>query len=310
MHRFGRRACSLLTALGLHLKRSRIAQFPAGRCLIDLVLWPSDVWKVCSTYRRAFDRGPHLLRPRTFNERLQRAKLFSRQARHIVYADKIAVREYVAAKVGAQHLTQVFWIGTDIRRAQEKRLPSRFVVKANHGSGTNIVVTDALQFDWDAAHRMTQQWLQDNHSVHFAEWQYRWIEPRLFVEEFVANGRGIVPVDYKFFCFHGRAEIVQVDCDRFTNHTRSLYDREFNLLPVALWYARPKKGIHAIARPECFNEMRHVAERLADREPFLRVDLYDAGKPVFGELTLHPEAGLGHFEPPDWDVIFGRFWQT
>ena len=56
--------------------------------------------------------------------------------------------------------------------------------------------------------------------------------------------------------------------------------------------------------------MRHVAERLADREPFLRVDLYDAGKPVFGELTLHPEAGLGHFEPPDWDVIFGRFWQT
>ena len=309
MRRFGRLALIFSERVGLHLKRSRLARFPAGRCLIDLVLWPSDVWKVCSTYRKAFDRGPRLLRPRTFTERLQRAKLLNRKARHIVYADKIAVREYVAAKVGARHLTQVFWIGTDIRLAQEKRLPGRFVVKANHSCGANIVVTDVLQFDWDAAHRLTQQWLQYDHSVHFAEWQYRWIKPRLFVEEFVESGGRIVPVDYKFFCFHGRAEIVQVDCDRFANQTRSLYDREFNLLPVALWCARPKKGIHAIVRPECFNEMRDVAERLADREPFLRVDLYDAGKPVFGELTLHPQAGLTHFEPPDWDVIFGRFWQ-
>lgn len=55
--------------------------------------------------------------------------------------------------------------------------------------------------------------------------------------------------------------------------------------------------------------MRHVAERLADREPFVRVDLCDAGKPVFSELTLHPAAGLQHFEPSDWDVIIGRFWQ-
>jgi TupA-like ATPgrasp len=310
MRRFRRVASSFLTAVRLYLKRSRLARFQAGRCLIDLVLWPSDVWKVCSTYRRAFDRSPRLLRPRTFNERLQRAKLFSRKARHMVYADKIAVREYVAAKVGAQHLSQVFWIGTDIRRAQEKRLPSRFVVKANHSCGANIIVTDVLQFDWDAAHRLTQQWLQDDYSVHFAEWQYRWIKPRLFIEEFVESGGRIVPVDYKFFCFHGRAEIVWVHCDRFTNHTRSVYDREFNLLPVAIGHARPKNGIHAIARPECFYEMRHVAERLADREPFLRVDLYDAGKPVFGELTLHPLAGLGRFEPPDWDVIFGRFWQT
>src|SRR5437764_14149166 len=125
MHRFGRRARSLLAAIGLHLKRSRIAQFPAARCLIDLVLWPSDVWKVCSTYRRAFDRVPRLLRPRAFTERLQRAKLLNRKARHIVYADKIAVREYVAAKVGAQYLTQAFWSTTHMRPGQARRMTRR-----------------------------------------------------------------------------------------------------------------------------------------------------------------------------------------
>ena len=51
--------------------------------------------------------------------------------------------------------------------------------------------------------------------------------------------------------------------------------------------------------------MREIAEVLAAGEPFLRVDLYDLGKPVFGELTLHPEAGIGQFAPPQWDERLG-----
>ena len=51
-----------------------------------------------------------------------------------------------------------------------------------------------------------------------------------------------------------------------------------------------------------------IAEILSNREPFIRVDLYDCGRPVFGELTLHPEAGLGHFTPPEWDLRFGARW--
>jgi hypothetical protein len=51
--------------------------------------------------------------------------------------------------------------------------------------------------------------------------------------------------------------------------------------------------------------MLDVAERLAKDELFVRVDLYEVGRPVFGELTLAPMAGATVFDPPDWDLRLG-----
>jgi hypothetical protein len=51
--------------------------------------------------------------------------------------------------------------------------------------------------------------------------------------------------------------------------------------------------------------MVEIAECLSTGERFLRVDLYDLGQPFFGEITLTPEAGLGQFEPKEWDKRLG-----
>ena len=110
--------------------------------------------------------------------------------------------------------------------------------------------------------------------------------------------------DYKFFCFHGRVELVQVDADRFLNHTRAIMDRHFERLPVTFQY--PPITLRT-QKPQCFEQMIRVAELLAAGEKFIRVDLYDLGRPIFGELTLHPESGLGKFDPPEWDRLIYRF---
>ena len=60
-----------------------------------------------------------------------------------------------------------------------------------------------------------------------------------------------------------------------------------------------------VAAPPHFMEMRRIAEALAGDEVFLRVDLYNVGRPVFGELTLHPDAGQMAFNPAVWDARFG-----
>ena len=45
-------------------------------------------------------------------------------------------------------------------------------------------------------------------------------------------------------------------------------------------------------------------------EDFIRVDLYEvSGRIFFGELTLHPEAGLGVFSPSDFDSKLGLLLQ-
>jgi TupA-like ATPgrasp len=301
--RLCRGTCRHLERIGLALKETRLADYAPGRWLIDVVLWPSDVWKVCSSHIKCFGHTPRLLKPQTFNEKLQYAKLFRRRNYYTQFADKLAVRDFVAKRIGSQYLTNMLWIGSDLRLARRVLLPDRFVVKANHASGLNIIVGDIRQFDWKSTHRHTQEWLQYNHSFYCAEWQYRWIPPKLFIEEYLEGENGGVPLDYKFFCFQGRVELVQVDFDRFTEHSRSLYDRDFNLLPVGLSYP---PHYRSIKKPSCYGDMLRIAETLAASEPFLRVDLYEIGRPIFGELTLHPESGHGRFAPPEWDLRLGQ----
>lgn len=286
----------------MRLKRSRLAESRIGRLVVDLILWPSDLVKILSTYHSSFGVYPNLLRPRGFNEILQRSKLVRRKPLYTQCADKVAVREYVASVIGHQYLNSLYWVGTDLREARRAPLPHSFIIKSNQGSGNTLIVRDATIFDWDAAHIETQRWLCSDHSVHFGEWQYRWIKPKLLIERLLITEDGAVPLDFKFFCFHGRVELVQVDFDRFTLHSRALFDRHFNRLPV-----RYQFPLHdgAIEKPACFEDLRQLAERVADDEPFVRVDFYDVGGPVFGEITYHPEAGHGHFDPAEWDLRLG-----
>ncbi|WP_295428814.1 ATP-grasp fold amidoligase family protein [uncultured Thiodictyon sp.] len=293
---------SNLERVGLRLKRTRLAETRSGRVIVDLILWPTDLVKILRSYHASFGVYPNLLRPRGFNDFLQQSKLFRRKRRYTQCADKVAVRDYVASVIGPQYLNQLYWVGTDLREAPRARLPQSFVIKSNQGSGTILIVKDATVVDWNAADLETRRWLRIDHSVHFAEWQYRWIKPRLLIERLLTTSDGSVPLDYKFFCFHGQVELVQVDFDRFTGHSRALFDRHFSRLPVR--YQFPPYG-GALGKPACFEQLVQLAERLAGDEPFVRVDFYDVEGPVFGEMTYHPGAGLEHFDPPEWDLRLG-----
>jgi teichuronopeptide biosynthesis TupA-like protein len=274
-----------------------------GRMIVDLLRWPSDFLAVRRTYASSFGRPPKLLCPKTFNEKLQRDKLFRRRSRQTMFADKIAVRDYVKRSVGSHILSKLYWTGTDLRTVSKGILPKKFVIKANHASGRVLIVNDRDAFNWKQGYEQTSHWLKQDYSELAAEWQYRWIPPKLFIEEYLEGENGAVPLDYKFFSFRGRVELLQVDFDRFTAHTRSLYDRNFNLLSVVFGYPR-RYG--SIKKPSCYGDMLRIAETLAADEPFLRVDLYEMGRPIFGELTLSPEAGLGKFAPPEWDLRLGK----
>ncbi len=272
------------------------------KSIIDFILLPSDLHKTLTDYKSRFGAYPNLIRPKTFNEWLQQSKFTNRKQIYTQFADKIKARDYVANTIGNQYLCNLLWVGTDIRDAKDVDLPASFVIKANNGSGTNLIITDKNNIDWLSLHNLTQKWLSRDHSIHFAEWQYRWIKPQLLIEELLTCGNKI-PNDYKFFCFHGKVHMVQVDMDRFTNHTLTMLNRNFEVLPIHHVYP---KYTGEIQKPECFEEMITLAEKLAQNEKFIRIDFYDMnGRPIFGEVTLHPSAGREKFEPSVWDKKLG-----
>ena len=61
-------------------------------------------------------------------------------------------------------------------------------------------------------------------------------------------------------------------------------------------------------KPEKFEEMKRLAAELSKGTPQLRVDFYEVdGKVYAGEMTFYTAAGMGNFEPAEWDEILGSW---
>ena len=114
-----------------------------------------------------------------------------------------------------------------------------------------------------------------------------------------------MPDDYKFHCF-GEKVFVQVDTDRFSNHTRTIFNDKWEQMPFT--YAYPAYTSQ-IQKPQHLKSMQEIAKRLGKDFAMVRVDMYhfDTHR-IVGELTFTPEGGTGKFDPNEWDKKFGTLW--
>ena len=75
----------------------------------------------------------------------------------------------------------------------------------------------------------------------------------------------------KFWIFHGRVQFIQVDFARFSNHSRTFYDRQWKRQIWTMGYpAGPD-----LSRPWTPGRMIDIAQNLAVDRKFVRVDLYN-----------------------------------
>lgn len=292
-------------------------------------VWDGIAWRERSRLVHAWRRW-RTRNPRTFEEKVRYKMLRDHRPLLVTFADKAAVRDYVAQTVGAQYLPDCYAILDDPAALRTLALPPCYVVKPTHGSGAVVAVTaDAPPDarlpdpggDWqysivrpDAVHpdqleALCASWMRrlHGHGPNF-EWAYSYVRPRLLVEEFLRGPDGAVPDDYKLHVFHGRCHWVQVDRGRFGRHTQDHFDVDWNLLPFT---ADLPRSSPQPARPGRLPQMIEVAQALGQQTDYVRVDLYDLpDRIVFGELTSYPGAGAAPFYPPSWDLEYGRPWRV
>jgi hypothetical protein len=259
-----------------------------------------------SRYRSTFGCDPNLKDPSTFNEHINHKKLFDRDPLLTQLSDKYEVRQYVSDRVGPEYLTKLYCVTDTPSQFDYSSLPHSFVIKATHGSGWNIIVTDKQQLDYQDTCLKMNSWLVMNYYDIGREWCYKNIPPRIIVEEYLGEKGTFVPWDYKLFCFGGKPRFIQIDFDRFRNHTRSIYDVSWNKIDVALHYPSADRCPDP---PRKLDEMLKVAGELSQDLDFVRVDLYEVGsRVVFGEMTHYPGNGFEKFVPSEYDAIFGGYW--
>lgn len=252
---------------------------------------------------------PQLKRPRTFSEHIVHRILYAAPSNASIIADKYAVRDYVRERVGETYLNTVYWVGDNTATIDWESLPEQFVAKATHGTGPEYLLIVDRKSDWEEADFRTrfQKIIDRPFGAATSEAFYRIMPQRGMIERRLVDRRTNIPSDYKFYVFHGQTFCVHVDHDRFGHHTRGYYTVDWQLLPFEL----SKKRSGGAPRPRLLEEMRAVAEKLADGWDFLRVDLYcpDDSAIVFGELTMTPAAGRHRFYPDaTYDYIMGEKW--
>lgn len=295
-------------------RRRARSRFPRAVGLIDRVgdpvmRWIEERQPDAAVLRRqyAMHMGAplDLDRPRLLVEKIQWLKLHDVTDLHRRCSDKIAVRGHVASMVGDDILIPaqaVLETADDL--TPERIVADRFAAKTNHDCGGVVLCRDRATFDWTAARAKLRRHMARDYWRSQRELAYRGIRPRILVEDLLPGPDGGPPVDYKFLCFGGRVEMVQVIAGRGGRQTRTMMSPDWAVLPVR------RRGIPvadaAPARPPRLDAMLEIARALSAPFRFCRVDLYAVeGAIHFGEYAFYPDGGYRPFEPIEWEERLG-----
>lgn len=256
-------------------------------------------------YIYIFKKALNLKQPKTFNEKLQWLKLYDRKNIYSSLVDKITVKDFVKSRLGEDCVIPTLAIFDNVDDIDFDALPSQFVMKTNHDSGSVIRCKDKASFDmWDAKRRLKKA-LNKDYSIHSREWPYKNISRKILIEKYIVDESINDLIDYKVFCFNGEPKFIELDYDRFTNHGRTIYDMDWNIIPVTYRYKHNENKY--FNKPKELSIILNYSRELSKSIPFVRVDFYIVNNQVyFGEMTLYPLSGFGKFNPEIYDIKFGE----
>jgi glycosyltransferase involved in cell wall biosynthesis len=249
-------------------------------------------------YFKKLHKPLNLENPQTFNEKIQWLKLYDSTFKKTLLTDKYQVREYVRRAIGEEYLVPLIGVYSKFDDIDFETLPDKFVLKCNHGSGMNAIITDKTKINKKKLKAKFDEWMRENFGfVKGLQLHYNYIPHRIIAEEY------IYPlIDYKFYCYNGKCIHILQKKENNQKNEYCNFDREFNCLPLS-----PKSTNKRISVPKYFNNMLYLAEKLATDFNFVRVDFYlNQNKVYFSELTFTPSSGVNTYTD-EWDKKLGQF---
>ena len=279
-------------------------------------------------FQKYFGYCPNSENPRTLQEKVFWRMLHEDMSEAVRLADKAAVRDYVRVVAGEQYLVETYAIVDNAGDLDFDALPDSFVLKINRTSGTNMFVLDKSQLNADVIRLLLKSLMKLQYGRRLGEHWYGSMAPQIVVERLLVDRQTVVPVDYRFHVFHGRAEFVQVVTQkRFTERTIegmpwageryvdnaqtvfATYGLDWR--PAPFHFAGSPQPTPLLPKPPGgAGEMLAVAEKLAGDWGYVRVDLYciDDRDVYFSEMTFAHNAGLFKLVPASYEEHFGNLW--
>lgn len=256
---------------------------------------------------------PNLKNPRSFNEKINWLKLNYHNPIENKIIDKYEFKNWVKEKLGDRYTVPLLGVYEDVNDIDFEKLPQKFVLKTTMGAGSRdvFIVKNKSKADIDnLKYQLSyyQQYYLNSYNFSLARGN-KGVQSRILVEEYLEELSDDVS-DFKFFCFNGKVKCFYIanNWAKFLNRkTLAYYDMNGDRLPFR--YDRHHlRNEKKYVPTKNFKKMVEIAEKLSQGFPFVRVDMYDLKDKIYvGELTFCPGAGLGVYDPVDWDYKLGEW---
>lgn len=208
-------------------------------------------------------------------------------------ADKYKVRNYIIEKGYGDILTPLISHYYDPNEIDFEKLPERFALKMNFGAGMNIICQNKSTINKDEAIHNLRKWFEIK-TYNATEKHYSLIEKCAVCEEYIDDGTGGFPVDFKFMCINGKVSCILACSGREQGHADYLpYSIDWK--PLYHYYKIFDKKVPLVKKPSNLSDMIKCAEDLAGNLDLVRIDLYSNNERIwFGEITLTPAGCIFH----------------
>lgn len=247
----------------------------------------------------------NLKNPTDFNSKLQWLKLYGQNRNIVTAADKYEMYSFVEKLGCSEILNKLIGVYDDAHDICWDKLPEKVAIKCTHGCGYNIVTKKLSSLDKTEIVTQLQKWQKEDFGLENLEFHYSSIKPRIIIEEFIENKAGELPIDYKIYCFDGKAKLVLVCSERESELKLDFFDLNWNRLNIGHPENESKCELH---KPDCFEEMVKYAEKISSQFKFVRIDFYDKdGIPILGEFTFTPAANMANYYNEYGLELLGRY---
>lgn len=284
----------------------KVVSYPILKfCELLCKISPELLTKIRYFFR--FKKFLNLDNPKNLNEKIQWLKLRSDISEWSRLSDKYAVREYVKECGCEDNLVELLGRWDRVEDIDFDTLPKSFVLKANNGCGSIIIVENKYELDITTITNDLNRWITTPYALYAAEIHYKSIKPCIIAEELLYNDDAqnefsVSLIDYKVWCFNGKPHYILTCTNRDAEGVDLLiYDLDWKSHENDIKHNSHYRLGKSIPRPECLSELLNVAEKLSTAFPCVRVDLYVVNNKVyFGEMTFTSLGGLMNYFTNDF----------
>lgn len=253
-------------------------------------------------YKKKTGLELNLSNPYTFDEKLWWIKYYYHNPLMTMCADKYWVRDYIRLCGYENILNTLYGVYKNAKDIDFDSLPDNPVFfKTTHGCGVNAIYDKNKPFDKKSFIKKFNKALKKNYYDVHREWQYKNIEPQIICEKMLPCKLEEL-VDYKFMCCNGKAINMYANlytCSANGEHSddlaQNIYDLNFHHNKDLYFNNANSFDPKLVKKPNNFDEMIKISEKLSKPFPHARIDLYNInGKIYFGEITFDKDAGYNY----------------